>query len=72
MTKYQYIYQNEELQIIKGSNVIFIKLDINDSVHSQLITLLKNINNLELYVDYLGDNPNRVFDINEIKNILIN
>jgi hypothetical protein len=72
MSKYQYIYQNNELQIIIPPNVIFMALDENDSVHLELISLLKNIINLELYVDYLGDNPNRAFDINEIKSILIN
>ena len=72
MSKYQYVYKNEELQIIKESNVIFMKLDQNDPVHSELILLLKNSKNLEVYVDYLGDNPNRAFNINEIKSILIN
>jgi hypothetical protein len=46
MSKYQYVYKNEELQIIKASNVIFMKLDQNDPVHSELILLLKNSKNL--------------------------
>lgn len=73
MNRYPYIYQNYELQIIiSENNVLFMKLDSSDMIHSILISLLSNKDNLELYVNYLGDNPNRAFDIDEIKNILIN
>jgi hypothetical protein len=41
--------------------------------HQTLINIFDyNIVKLEKYVDYLGDDPSRIFDLNEILNIVNN
>jgi uncharacterized protein YfbU (UPF0304 family) len=71
------------LTIIKEGTTIQMLLseyDMDDNLqlipkkdHQTLINIFDyNIVKLEKYVDYLGDDPSRIFDLNEILNIVNN
>ena len=76
MAKYEYEYTinppgNPEgyrlLKIKKGESFIFNFLDIEDPDHAILIlTLEEDPIYLERYVDYLGDDKDRPFNLQEI------
>ena len=59
---------------------IVFEYDMDDNLqlipkkdHQTLINIFDyNIVKLEKYVDYLGDDPSRIFDLNEILNIVNN
>jgi hypothetical protein len=66
----------------EGTNIqmLLSEYDMDDNLqlipkkdHQTLINIFDyNIVKLEKYVDYLGDDPSRIFDLNEILNIVNN
>ena len=82
MAKYEYEYiinpiNNPEgyrlLTIIVNNNPVILFLSLDSPEHSILIPIFdSNVTSLEKYVDYLGDNPNRAFNLQEILNIINN
>lgn len=80
MAKYEYEYiinpiNNPEgyrlLTIIVNNSPVILFLSLDSPQHSILIPIFdSNVTSLEKYVDYLGDNPNRAFNLQEILNII--
>lgn len=76
MTKYEYVYiinpiNNPDgyrlLTIIVDFNPVILFLSLDSPEHSTLIPILdSNIISLEKYVDYLGDDPNRPYNLQKI------
>lgn len=74
MLKYNYEYNSEEngfrSLLIYNPNIVIIFLDPSDPDHNKMIISFDNsIECLEEYVNYLGDNPDRPFNIDEINNL---
>ena len=80
MAKYEYEYiinpkGNPEgyrlLTIIVNNSPVILFLSLDSPQHSILIPIFdSNVISLEKYVDYLGDDPNRPFNLQEILNII--
>jgi hypothetical protein len=82
MAKYEYEYiinpiNNPEgyglLTIIVDNSPVILFLSLDSLDHAPLIPILdSDITSLEKYVDYLGDDPNRPFNLQEILLIINN
>ena len=82
MAKYEYEYiinpiNNPEgyrlLTIIVDLSPVILFLSLDSPEHSILIPIFdSNVTSLEKYVDYLGDDPNRPFNLQEILLIINN
>lgn len=80
MTRYEYEYiinpiGNPEgyrlLTIMVDNSPVILFLSLDSPDHAPLIPILdSDITSLEKYVDYLGDNPNRPFNLQEILTII--
>lgn len=74
MLRYNYEYKKESNGFtsicVYAQNIVMILLDPSDPDHNKMIISFdNNIECLEVYVNYLGDNPNRNFNIDEIDNL---
>lgn len=72
MLKYTYTNNNEggkTLKIYKENGIIVMNLHESVEGHSELMSFLENESNLDKYANYLNNNPDRAFDLNEIINL---
>lgn len=74
MAKYEYTYESGGvgimiLNIILPYTSVFMAMDETNPDHATMIQLFQNQTKLEKYVDYLGDDPNRPFNLQEIINL---
>jgi len=74
MLKYDYIYKiidenKSELYISKENGQVCFFMDSEIEEHVLLRKFLEKKENLEKYVNYLGNDPNRNFVIEEILNL---
>lgn len=72
--KYNYTYtivENKYRQLVieTPGNTVCMNLSPDDENHRLMIALFFDVRKLELYVNYLGDNPNRPFVIDEIMSL---
>lgn len=74
MAKYTYEYTqnselNMELKIYVPTTIVYMVLSPEIPDHALMIAMFTNQDKLEKYVDYLGDDPNRPFNMQEIINL---
>lgn len=79
-TKYSYIYDKDTegypntyraITIYLPNTNVSMYLDSDIPDHTKMVqTFDSSITSLEKYVDYLGDNPNRPFNLQEILTII--
>jgi hypothetical protein len=71
MSRYEYTYNIldniRQFAITTDTTIVSMILDANEEMHADIVALF-DIDDIarDKYVDYLGDNPNRTFNKEEI------